>query len=1370
MRRDETKGALRSRRAHHGGCLQGTILNKLARLMVVLLLLVMLVPTIPASQVEEAEALTGTTNYKDMFSLANRYGVPGYISGATLRAASSNDPSYFDHPGGDSSSYASSAVFLSTKEVSLLSDWTVSATLEFRGFSPHSSNQLLNMNVQPALVKEATAASLNGVGIACQRSWEKATKTTSNYLVVKDFVNSKATQRAETQKAIASNDSASFVFSYSYGSNSLTLTVGGSSLTLPNVRTTELGGRSSAYLCLMGTIQAMKVSSVSSITLNTGQSVWLTFNSMSLPHLNPAVRSITLYDANTSKEIKPTDAVRANTPVRVVCRVYNNDANSAGEQFATHFKLNSAATKNITIDTSKAVKVDNAPVSGTINSSTGVPVTLKGTNNVNNTANDSVIEYYGTINQSNGAAVVVGQVITDDMFNGSASLTKTLLNERPITPAPGNVDPANPGAGAGTSFHFARRPLANANGWNNSPVTFTFFPGALTAGGVPQLTLTKTGDALPSATLTSANRTWTRSDDTSSLPLTLQGSDPDTGVVSQTATDTLKIDTSAPTATFDATSGVLTVSDVPSDGSKATSGVWRLYRTAADGSNAQLAQPFSLTGGNGPASKAVSGLANGYYVVEDAAGNKSTPVRVTGAQPPAPSRPQPSLPGGGTDPVGPPLGDKDPVPDPEVTDADDGTTHAVTNETVTQVADPSGTLFGGSFDAADAEALMNYRYTFTTGVAGGLTQTTELLAADGSALAGGSLPTTQPGSCLVRRVVTDKQGNTTTVNLTYRLVKPAYPDVYPGGPGTDPGDPDGTGGGNPGGPGAPSNPGNPDDPNPPRTPITPDGTPTVDPDGTQHARVSMEVTEGTMAGIMGESAAKALLLRHYTPVCTDGSTPSIAVDSMERLADGATVERIDLSKPADYRIVYTLADSAGNTTTVTLIYHLVDSKIPLVVPQPDPDDPNHSGVIPAPLNPVEPPYVDEAGNHHGVVDDAMTVPVDLGAVLSEGEVRSLVLNRYAFLSATGDDVPRFVSMSIADASGKKVTFINKGFPTTYLIRYKVADAEGNTTLLRLSYNLVASNPTPKPPLDNSGGTTAGTPSVSVVDPDDPLPGRPLGPVSVQEDANGLRHAVIEDTIVVGLREGVMTPADFAALFAKRYDVASTLADGTITSSPVSLFDSEGLPVTSVDRSKPGVWQVEQVFSDSAGNTTTLRVTYDVRAEFVQTTLPAGGTRSGSSGGSLEGYGGHYTQLALAQTGDFFGPCPLHPLFALLMVLASAYGMMKLRLESFARRRLLRRARTTACDGAADGARLAGAGDASAGGTSVDSDAEELRRRMKLTDYAVFGLIGVAAVALATLALCPFDFLWASVVLLVCAAWLFLMHRKVRATNRKLAAV
>ncbi len=1181
MRRDGTKGALRpgkANRAAGGGCLQSTIGNRIARLLVALLLVVMLVPAIPASQVEEAEALTGTTNYSTLFTVAHRFGSPGYISGSSLCTSRTDSSSCYEHPNGKTSTFSSSTVFCGKKPVSLKSNWRLQASIEFRGFSMHSSADSLTNNMMAILSNGNTASNLNGIALTCETRKQKGGSRTS-YLVLKDMVSSSGTPR-DSKKTLSNSNSYDIQVDYTASNRQFTISQGSTSLSVA-LSTTSIGSASSAYFSITGTASTTGSPPI----FNSGQSIWLTFKSMSLPHLDPAVRSIDVYDALTGEKIEPKDVIAPNTKVRVVCHVYNNNASSAGEEFATHFRLDSTTTRNISVDTSQPVKVNGAVVSGSINSSTGVPVTLKGTNNVGNTANDSVIEYWATMNQSDGAAATVGQVLTDDMFDGSASLTRTLLNARPITPAPDTIDPANPGSGAGTSFHFARRPAANANGWNNSPVTFTFFPGDLMAGGVPQLTLTKTGDALPTATLTADNRTWTRADDTASYPLTLQGSDPDTGVVSQTATDTLKIDTAAPTVSFDSSSGVLTVSDAPSDPSKAMSGVWRLYRTAADGSGAQLVKTFGLTSGNGASSQTISGLANGYYVVEDAAGNQSAPVRVSGVNPPTPSRPSGSLPGGGVDPVGPPLGDDEPVPEPDIDEADDGTTHATINETVTQIADPTGALFGGSFDAADANALMDYRYAFTTAVPGVLTTTTELLAADGSALAGGSLPTTQPGSCLVKRVVTDKQGNTTTVNLTYQLVKPAYPEVYPGGPGTDPDAPDGTGGGNPGG-----------DSENPKPPVEPVGPPTISSDGTQHARVKLTVTEATVPAFMTAAGAQGLLLRHWSPQTVDGATPKISVDSLVRVADNSVVSRVDLSVPDNYLITYTLADAAGNTTVVELTYCLVASRPPLVVPEPSDDDP--TAIVP-PLHPVEPPYVDDAGNQHAVTDDAMTEPVEVGVVMSETEIQTMVEERYAFLSAGGDDA-EVVGFSVADMAGKPTTFINKSFPASYTVRYKVADDAGDTTLLRLRYSLVADDEPsvpPAPPL-NPGTPDEGRPDapvISVVDPDDPLPGRPLGPVSVEEDERGLHHAVIEDTIVVGLREGMMTPSDFAALFAKRYGVASTLADGAVTASSVALFDSEGVPITAVDRSKPGIYHLEQVFSDSAGNTTTLRVTYEVRA-------------------------------------------------------------------------------------------------------------------------------------------------------------------------------
>ena len=91
---------------------------------------------------------------------------------------------------------------------------------------------------------------------------------------------------------------------------------------------------------------------------------------------------------------------------------------------------------------------------------------------------------------------------------------------------------------------------------------------------------------------------------------------------------------------------------------------------AADGRAAAFRE-FPLTDGNGTASQAVGNLPNGWYVAEDAAGNRSAPLKVSGTEPPSVDRPSGSVvdPGdpGYAPPVGPPLGPgSDPVPGPTV--------------------------------------------------------------------------------------------------------------------------------------------------------------------------------------------------------------------------------------------------------------------------------------------------------------------------------------------------------------------------------------------------------------------------------------------------------------------------------------------------------------------------------------------------------------------------------------------------------------------------------------------------------------------------------------------------------------------------------
>lgn len=212
--------------------------------------------------------------------------------------------------------------------------------------------------------------------------------------------------------------------------------------------------------------------------------------------------------------------------------------------------------------------------------------------------------------------------------------------------------------------------------------------------------------------------------------------------------------------------------------------------------------------------------------------------------------------------------------------------------------------------------------------------------------------------------------------------------------------------------------------------------------------------------------------------------------------------------------------------------------------------------------------------------------------------------------------------------------------------------------------------------------TPGPPTV-IIKPDPGKPGdtsKPLPPTKVEEDPAGkLSHAVIEDDLTVGTAKAFPSAADFTTLFSERYDVSSTLSDGALTYGPIRIFNADGQEVDAIDRTKPGDWVIEQRIVDSAGNSTTIRLSYHVREGVIDGWLGSGnaadglGGTGGSSGGDGsagagaavgEGRGRFASALrALPQTGGIFGSCPLHVLFALIMVLASAYGMMRLRQES-----------------------------------------------------------------------------------------------------------
>ncbi|MCI8425370.1 MAG: hypothetical protein HFJ72_06915 [Adlercreutzia sp.] len=296
-------------------------------------------------------------------------------------------------------------------------------------------------------------------------------------------------------------------------------------------------------------------------------------------------------------------------------------------------------------------------------------------------------------------------------------------------------------------------------------------------------------------------------------------------------------------------------------------------------------------------------------------------------------------------------------------------------------------------------------------------------------------------------------------------------------------------------------------------------------------------------------------------------------------------------------------------------------------------------------------------------------------------------------------------------------------------------------------------PGPGDPSDNNPGTDK--PAAPTVTPkpsgdgDDPAP-KPLAPTVTDKDpATGLQHDTVEHALTLPTAPGSITPAMMGQLIADRYAVTANRPDGAITAGPVSLFDAAGNPVAAIDRTRPGTWVAEQTFTDSAGNSTTIRLAVTVKENTISGTISsedddtAGSSNSADSGSGTNGSSGTGTGNALLtrltdlpQTGGLIGPCPLHILFLLMIFAVSAYSV--LRLTDEPRRR--------------------------------NSDAyrndEVLRaRRYTVFDGLVHGVVALCAVALALRPFCLYDLLWAAATVVVALFWSALFLHRSRSAKR-----
>ncbi|MEC4185297.1 hypothetical protein VJ918_10800 [Adlercreutzia sp. R21] len=319
---------------------------------------------------------------------------------------------------------------------------------------------------------------------------------------------------------------------------------------------------------------------------------------------------------------------------------------------------------------------------------------------------------------------------------------------------------------------------------------------------------------------------------------------------------------------------------------------------------------------------------------------------------------------------------------------------------------------------------------------------------------------------------------------------------------------------------------------------------------------------------------------------------------------------------------------------------------------------------------------------------------------------------------------------------------------------------------------------PKPPSnpDDSGDdpstTTPSFPTITPrpdpTDPSAPAP-KPLEPTEVSTDpSTGLTHAVVTDTLLLPTSPNAITPAMMAQLIDERYIAGTNLDDG-VTAGAVRLFDAEGNVVSALDRSHPGTWIAEQTFTDRAGNTTTIRLTLQIRENSVTGSTTQNGDSGGAgiNGGGQGASGSHRTALAtqlsqLPQTGGILGPCPLHILFVLMMIMASAYGLMRLRQRRG-------KTRSSTPDNAENHitTRNISAQDVIPQSTEEHDASEQDEHPQGATpfDGFVLGVISLCAIALGWLGFCPLDVILAAGTLLVCGLWAYLLFRPTRQSDQ-----
>lgn len=556
---------------------------------------------------------------------------------------------------------------------------------------------------------------------------------------------------------------------------------------LDNARTTMNG---SAYLSIIGGINWINLppKDADRDPRPSEQEMDVTFKSMELPHLSPSISEVVLTDLN-GRVIEKDDKVEPGTIVKVTCKIKNTDGNSVhkdgaggvyNEQFPLYLRLapsdSSCASKGIDPIFSNdypftvAGKNETTTAAAQFTNGSGVALTLVGTQDVE-------VTYYAEINQSPTEAVVLGHELVEDFFKGSHLTKNTLF----LPLIPGDNTSGEPGK----DYHYTRFPAANANGWNNAstyPVNIQFF-----AGDFDSFTVSDTGGTALSTL--SDNQIWSQGSDVDALPVTLQAHNSSTGSSSSKNADTIRIDTHVPELSYDAATGTLQATDSAS-GTSVSSGIWKIERVKADGRSldtqnitpqavaltasataSQSSWTFALTNGKGAPSQALTNVDAGYYVAEDAAGNRSKPFQVRETSEPTypdiTSRPTSSKPS--PQPLPPTRVDIDP---------ETGAAHAYMED---ELSLPCS-------DTAITPAMMAdiiwERYIVGTGLSDSTVSSSTVTFYDEQGNPVETIDRTKPGLWYAEQTFTDSDGNRTTLRLTVTILQDSATGTMGPGPAT----------------------------------------------------------------------------------------------------------------------------------------------------------------------------------------------------------------------------------------------------------------------------------------------------------------------------------------------------------------------------------------------------------------------------------------------------------------------------------------------------------------------------------------------------------------------------------------------------------